>query len=299
MKSCKIFFVFIILIFISKSTFAYEDNEINELPPLDVLILVDVSGSMRFIDPYREVLESIADFVGGFTYGETRVGVIGFSGQVQYNLPFRLVNNASEILEIQNEIINFHYMGFTDIGIALKIMTELLLNEESLTNPMVIIVSDWWIQTDPQHEERTLEDLINDAELAVARLEGLVPIYTIAINNPFGMDTELFSLITRRSNGFASVVNYVGDLQEVFLHILDVHVARIPVYAEVIYEENYNNEDVEYEENYTLDYGNEHEEENDEPIREPLGDGFYYAFAIFLTITASAGVIIFVKTVIR
>ena len=82
----------------------------REVPPIDVVLLIDVSGSMRFTDPNRAALTAAADFIDMLAVGESRVGVIGFSGRMQYYLPFRVIEDEYVVAELREEILSFQYV---------------------------------------------------------------------------------------------------------------------------------------------------------------------------------------------
>jgi len=283
----------------------YDSYELQEpLPPIDVVLLIDVSGSMRFTDPYRAALTAAADFIDMLTLGQSRVGVVGFSGIMQYYLPFRLIEDENIRAEFRDEILNFQYVGFTDIGGALLIAAEVLYAAENLQNPMVLLMSDGWIQISPQLA-RTEADSFNDVEIALDILERTVPVYTIGIHNPFGVDVDLLEMIAQRSDAFAQFTEDANELPEMFISILETHVASIPVPDEVEEEEEIYEpeEDYEAEEIESAEELNEIEEDTEETY-EPEeyleyeeteaenggGNGLLYTLAVFLSITAAWGV---------
>jgi hypothetical protein len=183
---------------------------------------------MRFTDPTRAALTAAADFIETLSVGESRVGVIGFSGRMQYYLPLRLLEDEYVVAEFREEITAFQYVGFTDIGMALLAAAEMLRDADNLQNPMILLMSDGWIQISPQAIGRTDADSFADVETALDMLEREVPVFTVGLENPQGVDVLLLRMIAERSDAYAQFTNDAEDLPEMFLSILEAHVASIP-----------------------------------------------------------------------
>ncbi|MCL2839736.1 MAG: VWA domain-containing protein [Defluviitaleaceae bacterium] len=209
---------------------AYPEDDVLTvlLPPIDVVLLIDVSGSMRFTDPNRAALSGAGDFIEMLTIGQSRVGVVGFSGQIQYYLPFRLLEDEYAVAELREEITQFQYVGFTDIGAALLAAAETMYTAENLQNPMILLMSDGWIQISP-HVARRAEDSFADVEIALDILERNIPVYTVGLQNPHGgVDEALLEMIAVRSNAHAQFTQDADELPSIFISILEAHAATIP-----------------------------------------------------------------------
>ena len=286
------------------------------LPPMDVVLVIDVSGSMRFTDPYRMLLSAAADFIDMLTVGESRVGVIGFSGLIQYYFPLRLISGAYVADELRESIAEFQYVGFTDIGGALLAAAEMIISADDLQNPMILLMTDGWIQISPHMAPRSAEHSYSDVEEALDILERTVPVYTIGLHNPVGgMDIELMEIIAARSGAYAQFTDDAADLPEMFLTALYSHVDSIYVPApepepeyeyepEPIYEPT---EEYEPEQEYIYEYTDE-EEDYDEDLYEFIPyvpsagaiawRGFLYTLAIIFGISAAVSVTRLVRAVI-
>lgn len=192
---------------------------------IDAVVLIDVSGSMRFTDPERQTLTAAADFIDALPLGASRVGVIGFSGRMQHVIPMQGLESENQLTELRGNIESFQYIGFTDIGMALLAGAEMLRGAGELTNPMVLLISDGWIQISPSQAPRVAEDSYNDAETALHILNTLdeVPVYTIGIHNPAGVDVELLTRIAEESGGTAGFTSETSELSEMFINLLETH----------------------------------------------------------------------------
>ena len=284
----------------------------ERLPPMDVVFMVDVSGSMRFTDPERITLSAIADFVDMLTNYESRVGIVAFNGAVQYYIPFDYVTDERKE-NIRAEVTDFIFTGFTDIGLALRAVVDMLVYAGELRNPMVIFTSDGYIQISRLNHERTAEMSYLDIELALDELDRRIPVYTIGMHNEDGIDVPLLEMIAARSDALSKFTYDAKELPGILGEILAHHVERIrytepEVYeaAEEIYEdiaqilpeeepEEGESEEEPEEEPEAYDLQEEYDSEDYES--NGFAMGILHYLAIFFALTASVGVVSFIRTV--
>ncbi|MCL2215487.1 MAG: VWA domain-containing protein [Defluviitaleaceae bacterium] len=289
-----------------------------DAPPIDVVLLIDVSGSMRFTDPNRAALSGAADFIEMLSVGESRVGVIGFSGRMQYYLPLRLLEDEYTVADFRREITAFQYVGYTDIGMALLAAAEMLYNTENLQNPMILLMSDGWIQISRHVPDRTAADSFADVEAALDLLERTVPVYTVGLHNPQGVDVELLEMIAERSDAHAQFTDDANDLPKIFISILEAHIDSIPkpepepepIYEAEIEPEYF--EEYEYESDHDYDHAEDEYEyddydeyaeeaepeiEDDEP--DVQSSSLLYVLAIFSGLLATVGTARFIRAVMK
>jgi len=301
----------------------------SPLPPLDVFFLIDVSGSMRFTDPNQAALHATADFIDRLTLGVSRVGIIGFSGRLQYIVPFQPVNDEEDKLRLRETVTSFIYNGFTDIGAALLQAAGMLYTAGELNNPMVILISDGYIEISPMEaERRTVEMSFADVEQALNILERNVPIYTIGMFNSGGVDVALLEMISERSDGYARFTYDADELPDMFMFILLNHLEKPAEYVNLYelyeieeddtvvedFEDDEDDEDDEIPEVETEDFDEADEIPEDYEVVETSEDyeadevdeihefesaenmlvnGFLYAIALLGIITAGVGVVRF------
>ena len=212
---------------------------------MDVILLIDISGSMRFTDPNRAALEAVGNFIDRLPVGVSRVGVIGFSGVLRYVIPLTPIDSPELQAELREQIARFQYTGFTDIGMALLTAADMLIEAYPLKNPMILLTSDGFIQISPNQPHRTTTQSYADVELALDRLDSMVPIYTIGIHNPTGVDADLLEMIASLSNAEAHFIDDANKLPMIFDTIYDSHVERIASLEEL--EEPFTQEEIDEE----------------------------------------------------
>ena len=277
----------------------------NIPPPMDVIFLVDVSGSMRYTDPDRIVLSAIADFIDKLPEA-SRVGVIGFSGRIQHVIPLTYTDNEVRA-QLRDELSRFVYVGYTDIGLAFMYAIDMIEDVQSLNNPMIIFTSDGYIQIARRlAANRTARMSYDDVEAALDILDRLVPIYTVGMHNPDGIDVALLDMIAERSGGLSKFTYDAEELPEIFAEIFEHHTERVqyelPSIELMEEEEDETLADDEVYEEEVVDAGQlagyENEDEAYEIERGTFEMGALHYLAIFFGLTALVGVLRFIRIVL-
>ena len=216
-----LFYLFFLTLWISKPIDvlgnAYNTGNSNEDIGFDIVFVVDVSGTMRNSDPNRVALQAVVDVINALPLGASRVGVVGFSGIIQYYFPLQTLDNEDTRVELTNAILRFQYVGFTDVGRAFLRATDMLAGAGTLNNPMIMLLTDGGIHISPNEYPRTARDSYADVELAINLLERQVPVYTIGlVEDP---DTSpgagLLNLIAELSGGHTQLTNNVDNAIDV------------------------------------------------------------------------------------
>ena len=304
-------FTLLLLILLPGKEVAAEENT---LPPMDVIILVDVSGSMRFTDPERIVLWALADFIDKLSPEGSRVGIIGFNGHIQHRIPFTLTDVERKTW-LREELSQFVYAGYTDIGLAFMYATHMIEDVTELNNPIIIFTSDGYIQISRLNPRRTAQMSYADIEAALDTLDGMVPVYTIGMHNPDGIDVPLLNMIANRTGGLSKFTynaeELPGILDEIFEHHLERVMERIreeqqaEVYEILEEEEEYTAENEVYE--YPEDEVEEEQvepddEEDDAEVYEVESAAFtlgvLHYLAMFFGLSALLGVLRVVSMVL-
>ena len=276
-------------------------------PPMDVIILVDVSGSMRFTDPDRIVPTALADLIDKLSPEGSRVGIIGFNGHIQHRIPFMFTDSERKAW-LRDELSRFVYAGYTDIGLAFMYAIDMIEDVTELNNPMIIFTSDGYIQISRLNPRRTARMSYADVEAALDTLDGVVPVYTIGMHNPDGIDVPLLEMIALRSGGLSKFTynteELPGILAEIFEHHTERSLERIRAkQQEVVYEIPEGEEEEEVVEDEAYDYTVDEEEPqlayDEEELEEEVYEietaafemGVLHYLAVFFALTALVGVL--------
>ena len=194
----------------------------------DVILLIDLSGSMRFTDPNRMVLSAVADFIDWLPIEYSRVGIIGFTGELRHVIELTPLTSESVQADLRAQLAAFEYRGFTDIGLALLTAAEMMLAQDELRNPMILLATDGFIEIGPANPGRTVAQSRADVDMALGMLQQQrIPVYTVGMHNPSGVDVELVHLMARASGGVPFFTDDAGaQLSGVLADIFMTHMVE-------------------------------------------------------------------------
>ncbi|WP_066315319.1 VWA domain-containing protein [Bacillus sp. FJAT-29814] len=128
--------------------FLYSVNFSNIKPPDDLVVVLDISGSMNETDPKHESLKAAGELISTMK-PTNRAAIISFNDQAFVTKPMFNVNDKTEKADGIAAVNSLDYNGDTDIGNALDIaMQEMDANQQAGRKPMVILFSDGYSELD-------------------------------------------------------------------------------------------------------------------------------------------------------
>lgn len=178
MRGIRILFFCVALSLLFPKT-AYAEEIVPDKETMDVVFVIDCSGSMKTNDPSNMGLSMVQAFIDTVQTENIRVGYVAYNDSIlAFSVPESIA--ASEKRELLKEEIGaITYGGDTDIGMGVSYAYGLLPTEENARQIMVLI-SDG--ETDlPRSSERTKEQSDLELEQCVRQcVEENVQIYTVA-----------------------------------------------------------------------------------------------------------------------
>jgi len=196
---------------------------------IDAILVIDTSGSMRESDPERTTIEAAQLFIDMLETRHSRVGIIEFTDVLHTVVPLTSVNSVQEREALRNTISGFEYGGWTDIGLALRTATEMMLetsieSDVSNNSPLIILFTDGAIELAPWREDRTVEMSYADVEWALDALAGSTPIYTIGLNYHDDVNIPFLQGISEQTTALNFIVDEPGGLPVIFSEIFANHI---------------------------------------------------------------------------
>lgn len=188
MKRKKIIMLALIVCLVSNfCIFPVSAQEISgRKNPLDVMFVLDASGSMRTNDPDRIALEVIKAFTDTVGTTDVRIGFVAYNDKIVAASGPVTAAEQSERAQLKERIDTTPYTGNTDIGLGLLHAEELLPVEEG-RDRVIVLVSDGETDLKGSVTGRSPEQSNRDLDQVVQRCsEGQVPIYTIAFGEYSG-----------------------------------------------------------------------------------------------------------------
>lgn len=163
--------------------------------PLNIIFVIDSSGSMKTNDSSRVGLDMVQAFIDTVRTEEIRVGYVAYNdGIVSYASP-ESIGTAEKREELKMEIGSITYSGNTDIGMGVSYAYELLSAVKD-GRQMMVLISDG--ETDlPKNSDRTEEQANQELVQCVDQCrEENIQIYTVAFGQYDGSEAFLREIST-------------------------------------------------------------------------------------------------------
>lgn len=187
---------------------------------MDVVLVIDVSGSMKKTDPDKIALEGAKLFVDMMENSGSRVGLVAFSDQLVQVYNLTAVNSDSDKKVMKDVIDSLQFSGDTDIGSAVQKAVDMLTTAQDVgNNKMVLFFTDGDIDLPkgaPSEEEAEKVSRDNAESAINTAADASIPIYTIGLNVNGGVDTDLISQMASRTGAKNNVVSTAGELPKIF-----------------------------------------------------------------------------------
>lgn len=216
MKGIRILLCCVILCLLFPKT-AYAEEITSEKESVDIVFVIDCSGSMKTNDPSKMGLDMVQAFIDTVQPDNVRVGYVAYNdGILSYSVPDS-IETAEKRDSLKVEIGAITYSGDTDIGLGISYAYELLAADKSARKIMVLI-SDG--ETDlPKGNERTEEQSNQELEQCVRQCkEENIQIYTVAFGQYDG-SREVLEGIAEQTQAKSYSAQGPEDLIEVLYGI--------------------------------------------------------------------------------
>ena len=186
-----IFFVLIL----GCNTNTYADEYPSEKSGLDVMFVMDCSGSMKSNDSEYIAQGMVKAFIDTVHSADIRVGFVAYNDRLlstTFPLP---VKSSGERQKLKQLIDEAGYSGNTDIGLGLRYAFDLIEQQQNDRKKAIILISDGESDLEGSQTGRNLQDSLADVEYAVQQcVKSEIPIYSIAFDDFDGNATVLKTL---------------------------------------------------------------------------------------------------------
>lgn len=183
---------------------------------LDVIFVLDASGSMKASDPEDIRIEAVKMFLDMSQLKGNKVGLVAYSDHIVREHNLNNMDSEDARNRIKNMASNIPYGQRTDTGAGLLEGVKLLDSEHDKSNkPLIILLSDG--KNDPlRSNEESLKDL-NEA-INICKEKGY-PVYTIGLNYDGTVDKEQLNEISNATKGKNYITNTAADLPKILTDI--------------------------------------------------------------------------------
>ena len=186
---------------------------------IDVLLVMDSSGSMKKTDPKYLRIPAAKLFIS-LLNSDDRAGIISFSdgGYSLINLTYiDSEEKKRSLLDAADRITSTGM--FTNLHAALQSAGEQLIGSKDDTREKIIILmSDGVMDVgDPEEDNKLLDSI--DADLSVQLEDNNIKVYTVAFTDQ--SDTILLQRVAKRTGGFYNLARSDKDLHVIFSSIFE------------------------------------------------------------------------------
>ena len=184
--------------------------------PIDIMLVLDNSGSMKKNDPDFLVTEAIKEFISQKNEN-TRVGIIIFDGKAQLKISLTVASFANREA-ILNSIKEINYTGlYTDFPAAIeRAIYELKDNGREDALKSIIFMTDGIVDTGDVNRDLEKSKWMRE-DLAADAADNEIKIFGIAFTE--AADFQLIQSISQQTEGEYFRALVAEDLQNVFQQI--------------------------------------------------------------------------------
>ena len=207
------------------------------LIPIDVILVLDVSFSMRTADPSRISQDAMNLFIEKLEEGRDRVAVVAYAGRVEAVSVFKTINSQDDRQYFRQFTNGLTYASWTDHGPGLLEALHILQNHrEDGRQQMIVMLTDGNLSLNP-NGVRTVPEAEYDMEQALQWAQEMnVPISTIGLNFDGSLDWNYVYNISAITGGTAFETSSADYLIEIIEAIFDRMIANPkPIEDEAIY----------------------------------------------------------------
>lgn len=187
---------------------------------VDIVIIIDTSGSMRQTDKDQIAIEAAKLFIDMIEMSGSRVALVPFSDELGSIVDLTAINSTADKEYIKNVIDQLKYTGDTDIGMALQKGYQILEKSSNVGNHQAILFfTDGKIDLGDKRIRTDTDSLKDAREAASLSADAKIPIYTIGLNADGNVDKQLLSDLSTNTKGGSYIVNSAENLPRIFNEI--------------------------------------------------------------------------------
>lgn len=216
MKRLKVVsFLLSCLVFISASFCASGEEIASGKNGLDVMFVMDYSGSMAANDPDNTAIGMVKAFIDTVHSADIRIGFVAYNDHIMSSAAPVSVRTQEERDSLKNLMDSAGYSGNTDIGLGLNYAYG-LTGQENGRKCIIVLISDGETDLKGSQAGRTKatsdQDLRNTVEACQSRS---IPLYTVAFGKYDG-SKEILKEISNQTGG----QNYTVEKPETLIEVL-------------------------------------------------------------------------------
>lgn len=192
----------------------------NGKKTMDLVIVLDHTGSLQQSDPNRLSLEAAKLIVDLMVQNGSKIGLVQYTDKVTDRLDITDINGQGDKNKLKSYIDRLGVPNgqSTDISTGLKEGVSMLAGLQMLENPVIVLLTDG--KNDLNGSDRTQDISQRDLEqdLDTAKKKEIL-VYTIGLNADGSVDKDMLSRIAKETGGKSYIVDKANDLPNIISNV--------------------------------------------------------------------------------
>lgn len=194
---------------------AHAEEYASKKNGLDVIFVMDYSGSMKSNDPEQIAQAMVKAFIDTVHSADIRIGFVSYNDRILSSASPVEIQTAEQRESLKQLIDGVGYSGNTDIGLGLRYAKE-LIGQETERKKAIVLISDGETDLKGSGTGRSLQNSEIDIEYVRSQcMEHHIPIHTIAFGTYDG-NTQALSELSKQTGA----QNYEVKAPENLIEIL-------------------------------------------------------------------------------
>lgn len=219
---CVIMFIAILLSSIS-GNFVYAKEIASQKQELELMFVLDTSGSMRSNDRNKMALDMMSAFIDTIHTEHIKIGFVAYSDKIVSSVSPISIENNTERKKIKKQISDTDYSGNTDIGLGLLKAYE-NVEQDSKNKRVLVLISDGETDLGQVSKEQEEEAKQRQEQVVLTCEKEEIPIYTVAFGDYDG-NQKVLEKIAKQTKASSYVAKSPETLIDVLYGIFDQNVS--------------------------------------------------------------------------
>lgn len=205
-KMRKILLGVIFVMLVTSRLSGYTTVNAQEAEGCNIVVALDVSGSMVKTDENRLSIEMIEMLID-LSKEEDSIAVVAYNDSIVFQSDLISMQDQEKKEQLKTEIRQIEFQGETDNGLGLKTAVDILTAHAADKNSYVLFISDGKTDLANSQTERTPEQSEQDWQQAcLLAMENGIRIHTISFVNEYSEETTEMTVVSEKTDGISSVV---------------------------------------------------------------------------------------------
>ncbi len=207
--------------------------------PLDLVIVMDASGSMNRSDPEQSALAAVRMLVNMMPAKDSRVGIVSFNENATYitkdasgNATLFSLQEINDVESIKSLVKKVVYNGYTGVGNGLHAATELLNQDVNADRQRAIILFTDGVNeftgTAANQKSKAAKCDENEANAIMWAKKNNCPVYCVAYDYTLSNGSQSLGAegmkklenISKSTNGTFKAINNIKEIEQLLVEFL-------------------------------------------------------------------------------